>query len=51
VEQHEREQAEGLGLLGKEIAQAERQAKRVPDEVAADERPARRREIALVEQR
>jgi hypothetical protein len=50
VEQHERQQSDGLGLAGKERGQTARKAKRIGNEVTADELFAGGRQVTLVEQ-
>ena len=49
VQEHQREQAERLGLVGHELGEDARQADRLARELAPNERLARRRAVALVE--
>src|SRR5262245_16684948 len=49
VEQHERQQADGLGLVRKERGQTASKAKSIGDEIAADEVLVRRCQVAFVE--
>src|SRR5215813_6275755 len=49
VEQHEGEQADGLGLDRKERGHTTGKAKRVGDEIAADEVLVRGRQVSFVE--